>query len=121
MPTSEEETSLYQQAAEGVSLEVDNETIRARPPLPRCNRCGGLARPNVLMFGDWDWLPHRTEAQEQRSWKWRAEIEGSRLAVIELGAGLAVPTVRYTTNIKHCESFRKDSGRIGVTPCPSDD
>jgi len=32
-------------------IEVDPETFRARAPLPRC-ACGALARPNVLMFGD---------------------------------------------------------------------
>jgi NAD-dependent SIR2 family protein deacetylase len=86
-------------SAQTTTVSVDEATIRARPPLPRCSRCGGLARPNVLMFGDWDWLPQRTKAQEQRYRRWRAEIQGSRLAVIELGAGLSVPTVRY-----ECES-----------------
>lgn len=26
---------------------------------PLCNRCGGVARPNVLMFGDTSWLSER--------------------------------------------------------------
>src|SRR5205814_10284591 len=42
-------------------IDVDEATFRARPPLPNCPRCGGLARPNVLMFGDSEWLEHRTE------------------------------------------------------------
>lgn len=81
--------------ADTIALDVDETTIRARPPLPRCPRCGGLARPNILMFGDWGWNSRRTEAQERRYREWLAEVGGSRLAVIELGAGLSVPTVRF--------------------------
>ena len=40
-------------SAEDTTVLVDENTIRARPPLPQCIRCGRLARPNVLMFGDW--------------------------------------------------------------------
>lgn len=82
-------------SAEPLILTVDGTTIRARPPLPRCPRCGGLARPNVLMFDDWDWIPHRMQAQQQRYRRWRSKIERGRLIVIELGAGMAVPTVRF--------------------------
>jgi NAD-dependent SIR2 family protein deacetylase len=38
--------------ADGVQVDVDGATMRAVPPLPRCRRCGGLARPNILKFGD---------------------------------------------------------------------
>ncbi len=34
---------------------VDEEVFEAREPLPRCIRCGEMARPNILMFGDWSW------------------------------------------------------------------
>ena len=33
-----------------LSVEVNLETIRATPPLPECEQCAGLARPNILMF-----------------------------------------------------------------------
>src|SRR5262245_5966792 len=33
-------------------IEIDETTYRARPPLPSCPRCGGLAPPNVLLVGD---------------------------------------------------------------------
>jgi NAD-dependent SIR2 family protein deacetylase len=80
--------------ADDVRLDVDETTMRARLPLPACPRCGGLARPNVLMFGDGDWLPERTEAQERRFAAWLGGLELSRLAIVELGAGTGVPTVR---------------------------
>ena len=75
-------------------LEIDPETIRARGKLPRCPHCGGLARPNILMFGDWDWNPRRTEAQLRRFQTWLTSVAPHRLVAVELGAGTAIPTVR---------------------------
>ena len=84
-------------SADDTQVEVDEERFRAQPPLPKCPSCGSLARPNILMFGDWDWIPNRTSAQEARLERWLAGLAGSRLVVIEIGAGSAVPTVRHTS------------------------
>lgn len=75
---------------------VDEASFRAREPLPRCARCGALLRPNVLMFGDFDWEATRTEAQERRLERWLDELRRvrARLVVLECGAGSAIPTVR---------------------------
>ena len=81
--------------AGGEPIDVDESTFRAREPLPLCPRCSGLTRPNVLMFNDYEWHPNRTEEQLQRYQEWLAGIDGRRLVVIELGAGLAVPSVRH--------------------------
>jgi NAD-dependent SIR2 family protein deacetylase len=78
-------------------VDVDEESFRARHPLPGCPRCHGLARPNVLMFGDWKWIPHRTNDQEARFNQWINRTRGGNLVVIEIGAGTAVPTVRMTS------------------------
>lgn len=78
--------------AESAAVDVDDATFRARPPWPSCPRCGGLARPNVLMFGDGDWLPDRTIAQESRLQSWLQDV--GRVVIVECGAGSAVPTVR---------------------------
>lgn len=79
-----------------LAVSVDEETFRARPPLPECPHCGAVARPNVLMFGDWLWLGQRTAAQEERMRRWLDRVEGP-LVVLEVGAGTAVPTVRLTS------------------------
>lgn len=83
-------------SAAELEVAVDEESFRARPPIPVCPTCGATARPNVLMFGDWLWLPHRTAAQEERMRRWLEGLEG-RFVVIEIGAGTAVPTVRLTS------------------------
>lgn len=83
--------------AHELEIAVDPETFRAVPPLPRCPECGALARPNVLMFNDWNWVADRTAEQEQRLESWLDAVRGARLTVVELGAGSAVPTVRMTS------------------------
>ncbi len=87
-------TDAIWSAAETTVL-VDENTLRARPPLPQCIRCGQLARPNILMFGDGGWISHRSDEQQRRYRDWLEQLAGKRLAVIEFGAGTAVPTVRW--------------------------
>ncbi len=84
-------------SAEGIEVQVDGKSFRARPPLPACPSCGAVARPNVLMFGDWSWIPSRTAAQERRFEAWLEEHGSPDLVVVEIGAGTAVPTVRLTS------------------------
>jgi NAD-dependent SIR2 family protein deacetylase len=76
------------------TVEVEPETFRARPPLPTCPSCGSLLRPNILMFGDWGWDASRTEDQEQRLTEWLDAVRPGTLAVVECGAGTAIPSVR---------------------------
>lgn len=85
--------------ARDVEVEVDEDEFAALDPLPRCPHCGGLARPNILMFGDWSWIESRSQRQGERLTAWlRALAAGRmRLAVVEIGAGKAVPTVRHTS------------------------
>jgi NAD-dependent SIR2 family protein deacetylase len=78
---------------------VDPSTMRA---LPSCPSCGGLARPNILMFGDWGWVPHRSQRQLDELTEWRRSHR--KLAVIEIGAGTAVPTVRRQAELASAAS-----------------
>lgn len=82
-------------APEHLGFTVEAETCRAVGELPRCPHCGALARPNILMFGDATWQSRRSEAQEQAFATWLHQRDPVRLTVIELGAGTAVPTVRW--------------------------
>jgi len=51
------------------------------------------------MFNDWDWIPHRTQSQGERLHRWLEGLSrsGAALAVVEMGAGKAVATVRMTS------------------------
>jgi len=77
---------------------VHPQTFRALEPLPVCARCGGPARPNVLMFGDAGWDDSRTMAQQRGLERWLVDLGGARarLTIVECGAGTAVPTIRAT-------------------------
>jgi NAD-dependent SIR2 family protein deacetylase len=77
-------------------IPVDLDTMRARH-IPVCPRCGSAARPNILMFGDWSWLPDRTRGQQMRFDLFVDQHRDQRLVVIEMGAGTAIPTIRYTS------------------------
>jgi len=74
-------------------IPVDHATMRALS-IPRCVRCGGTARPNVLMFGDFSWVADRTALQEERFGSFLEENLGRETVVVELGAGTAIPTIR---------------------------
>lgn len=71
---------------------VNETTSELASPMPRCARCGALARPNILMFGDWAWVGLPYEKQQQRLAAWISSV--STLVVVEVGAGIALPTVR---------------------------
>lgn len=84
-------------SSEDYEPRIDEESCRAREPLPRCPRCGAMARPNVLLFGDFGWDSRPYDEQEERLNDWLEELaeqEDARLVVVELGAGSHVPTVR---------------------------
>ena len=83
------------ESPEDTRLEIDMERMRAVGPLPVCPACGSLARPNILMFGDWDWDSGRTGRQQAAFSSWLQSLDRQiRLAVIEFGAGSGIPTVR---------------------------
>ncbi|MEO5333640.1 MAG: hypothetical protein H7839_16630 [Magnetococcus sp. YQC-5] len=84
-------------SADQTDVPVDEETFQATGLLPQCQNCGRLARPNVLMFDDGQWVGDRTHEQTVRLNQWLYALDGTgvRLAVVELGAGLGVPTVRH--------------------------
>ncbi len=75
-------------------IPVDLETMRARH-IPTCPRCRDTARPNILMFGDYSWLPNRTHGQEMRFDLFLDQHRNDSLVIIEMGAGTAIPTIRY--------------------------
>jgi NAD-dependent SIR2 family protein deacetylase len=74
-------------------ITVNTATMRAES-IPHCPDCGGVSRPNILMFGDGSWLPDRTGIQESRLDRFLDNLGDRPTAVIEIGAGSAIPTIR---------------------------
>lgn len=90
--------------AAAMQVVVDETTFRAQPPLPRCPNCGNMARPNIVMFRDLNWLSDRTFEQQQRFTDWESSLSG-KAVVIECGAGTAIPSVRLQS-----EDFMAEHG-----------
>lgn len=92
------------------TLVIDDSRCRLLSAIPTCPKCGGIARPNVLMFGDGGWIGDRSRLQEVRLHAWRQQVR--RPVVIELGAGVAVPTVRLFGMHQDCPLVRINPGDI---------
>lgn len=82
--------------AKEIPVKVDMEKFIAHEPLPLCPKCNTTARPNILMFGDWSWIGDRSDLQNSNytAWLQKLQEEKAKVAIIEMGAGKAVPTVR---------------------------
>jgi len=100
---------------DALNIDVDMNQVRATGPMPTCPHCGALARPNVLMFGDWHWLSERSGAQERRLTTWLKNDDMKSMVIIECGAGKAVPTVRAT-----CEGIVQTCGGTLIRINPRD-
>ena len=81
--------------ADNYDIEVDMDNLLASYESMPTATNGDLLRPNILMFNDWYWLDSRTSAQQQRFNDWLGGIQGKQVAVLEIGAGDTIATIRY--------------------------
>jgi len=83
-------------SAKDTNIVVDLENFRAKEPLPHCPICKRVARPNILMFNDFNWNSSRERRQRENLESFLNNISpNEKVAIIEIGAGEAVPTIRY--------------------------
>jgi NAD-dependent SIR2 family protein deacetylase len=94
------------------TIPVDFDSMRAEH-VPACRFCQRAARPNILMFGDYSWLPNRTHGQEMRFDGFLNQHRNQPLVVVEMGAGTAIPTIRHMSeSIGH----QRDATVIRINP-----
>jgi NAD-dependent SIR2 family protein deacetylase len=86
-------------SADDLEIRVDMDRFEALD-IPTCPDCGAVARPNILMFGDWYWNSRRTDVQQAYFDQWFDQILKNlhKVVIIEIGAGTAVPTIRSFGN-----------------------
>ncbi len=82
-------------SAKDTKVEVDMQSFRAKEPLPHCPQCLQIARPNILMFSDFAWKSKREQKQRANLQQFLTSNAHKNGVIIELGAGKAVPTIRY--------------------------
>ena len=95
--------------------QVDPTKCRLTNEPPSCIACSGLARPNIVMFGDWNWVDQRNQLQRRWEKRW-LEIAINNLAnivVVEVGAGTAIPSVRH---FSHRMSHELDARIVRINP-----
>lgn len=91
-------------SADTLQAKTDDAICSWVGTLPMCIHCGRLARPNVLMFDDMQWVDERTDDQRARLGAW---MNGTTTpVVIELGAGLDIPTVRTFGKVQGAPMIR---------------
>jgi NAD-dependent SIR2 family protein deacetylase len=100
---------------DNLDLSVDEGTLRASTPFPACPSCGSIARPNILMFGDWGWDSFRTEEQRGHFMDWVQNTRNCRTVTVEIGAGVTIPSVR---NI--CEQLADETNGTLIRINPRD-
>jgi NAD-dependent SIR2 family protein deacetylase len=83
-----------------ITLSVDEFSMKSNT-IPTCQYCGHIARPNILMFGDNNWVSTRSDIQSQNFSNWMNSIlHEENTVILEIGAGKAVPTIRnFSYNI----------------------
>lgn len=72
---------------------IDKTTLKVVKPLPYCE-CGYIARPNIMMFNDFEYNDSLSNIQEEMFDKFLNKNKNKKILVIEIGAGTAIPTIR---------------------------
>lgn len=87
-------------------FDVNQSTMLAQEPYPKCPECNAPARPSILMFADWQW--NEPEHDEARWLNWKQMVQqiaeqdpDINVAIIEIGAGQRVPSIRMMSE-KFC-------------------
>ena len=79
--------------ADSNPIEIDMKKFEAMT-IPKCKKCACIARPNILMFSDWNFIGDRTDTQNEKFRQWKKENRDKKKVVIEIGAGRAIPTIQ---------------------------
>ena len=101
-------------SADEIEPYIDEAKCLWRGGLPECLYCGELARPNILMFYDAEWVPRGTVRQRECFNRWQTSLK--TMVVIELGAGTALPTIRRLSLSQGCPVIRIDPRNATLPP-----
>jgi NAD-dependent deacetylase len=75
------------------SIDVNMEILKTKD-VPYCKDCSKVIVPNILLFGGTTFNETRTQEQNKRFLQWLSTMKGSKVIILEIGAGKTVPTIR---------------------------
>ncbi|ADD69641.1 Silent information regulator protein Sir2 [Denitrovibrio acetiphilus DSM 12809] len=82
---------MYEQNDQVPLCELDYETMSASD-MPLCPHCSSLLRPNVLMFGDWEYVEHLHQYNNYRQFLDEVHIPD---LIFLVGSSSEIPTNDY--------------------------
>ena len=74
---------------------INEKTLRAIKPFPKCPNCGKMARPNVSFFDDYIFNEKVCKQQSLNLMDWLDTIIDKKLTIIELGCGVSQHSIRF--------------------------
>ncbi len=74
---------------------IDENTLLAMKPLPKCIYCNKMARPNVSFFDDLVFNEKITKIQSLNLYSWLQNIEDKKLVIMEFGCGISEHSIRF--------------------------
>tara|TARA_B100000886_G_C20419012_1_gene490580 strand:- start:313 stop:1212 length:900 start_codon:yes stop_codon:yes gene_type:complete len=75
--------------------QIDQNTLKAVKPFPKCIYCGRLARPNVSFFGDLIFNEKICKIQSLKLLEWLETIMNKKLVIMEFGCGISEHSIRF--------------------------
>jgi len=113
-------TDIWDASCENIIVDMEKFYAKITPV---CKHCNNIARPNILMFDDFGFNAKRRMQQNVRFDTWYKNItsQKKKLAIIEIGAGLAIPTVRnkgehITKKYKYATLIRINPREYNIKP-----
>jgi NAD-dependent SIR2 family protein deacetylase len=69
--------------------------------LPKCRHCGKILRPNVSMFGDYEFYgkPYEYSKKKMDSWITKIKNNNKKLAILEIGCGTNQHSLRMNNGV----------------------
>jgi NAD-dependent SIR2 family protein deacetylase len=85
----------------------DEETFIAHN-LPKCPNCPNILRPNVSMFGDYNYYEKPYDYIKKRMLNWLNELneKNKKLVILEIGCGINPHSIRMCDNIPMSKEYK---------------
>lgn len=94
---------LIWEAPKNTYFDIDMVSYSLKNEVPKCE-CGGLTRPNVMFFGydkGFNTIETKQQAKQFTEFMQKYDKGNHKIALIEIGAGESVPTIRNMSEFIH--------------------